>query len=386
MVWGKTTYVIANYLRLQKSARRTSIPSNECLIPDLSGQSWAVTNEMMTRRLAHCKVEYPASVSEPISNTKHHYHERSDIMRRRRKYNPNEKYFRHSMLFDGESRKHQLKERPLSQAQAMPEETYFDKKPPPREKVQTVEKGIKQGVTLFSARIQTSLNGGSAKYKYREGDKNTPTTRPVAVAAGTTAKIHKTILSILSHWKNIADKATTSGLLLLAIISTAVIISFKNHSLDPCRLIHFAEVDNRLSYEDCATMLQTAAGDEKATQALVFIMTLAVRMEGCFWIGTCVACWYCLLFARGNNNERYRDASSRAFVVYASVTSILCWSIEANTVGFLSYGSNPAVVTPEFRDGAKPLVFVWGLISVLLWIGCIGMHIPVINQQELLEC
>jgi len=238
-------------------------------------------------------------------------------------------------------------------------------------------------VTLFSARIQTILNGVSAKCKYREGDKNKPPTRPAAAAATTT--IHKTILSILSQWKNIADKATTLGLLLLAIISTAVIVSFKNHSLDPCRLIHFAEVDNRLSYEDCATMLQTAAGDEKATQALVFIVTLAVRMEGCFWIGTCVACWYCLLFDRGDNDS-YRDASRRAFVVYASVTSILCWSIEANTVGFLSYGSNPALITPELRDGAKPLVFVWGLISALLWIGCIGMHLPVINQQELLEC
>lgn len=145
-------------------------------------------------------------------------------------------------------------------------------------------------------------------------------------------------------------------------------MSLRNASWDPCHLIHFVEVGGRLTHKQCVDLLQHAAGDDEATQAFVFILTLGVRMEGAFWIAMAVSCWYSLW------------AGERAiyFLLFAATASTICVCIEATTAGMVPYGSNPTV-TPHLQQGATPFVAIWGLISACL---CLGVWGSMSTQKE----
>jgi hypothetical protein len=78
----------------------------------------------------------------------------------------------------------------------------------------------------------------------------------------------------------------------------------------------------------CHTLSAPTSFREQS-QALMFILTLGVRMEGCFWISMALSSWYCLFCGVGDN----------AFLLYAAMISFMSFCLEANTEGILPYGT-----------------------------------------------
>ena len=193
--------------------------------------------------------------------------------------------------------------------------------------------------------------------------------------------------TILSS-KKIASQCATLGILLLGTLSTIVAITLRT-SWDPCNLVNFPEINGHMTNEECAMILRrAAAADENdnnpASQALIFIMTLGIRMEGNFWIATAVSCWYHLwtdIYKQNKNdsagisttiNNQQESNNNSPFLLYAMVASTLCFCMEANTAGFLPYFGSSPFVTPHFQEGARPFAVVWGFISLCLCVGFFG--------------
>jgi hypothetical protein len=162
----------------------------------------------------------------------------------------------------------------------------------------------------------------------------------------------------------IAHTLSTLGLLLMGGLCAALSIILK-HAWNPCNLVAFPDVGGGLTPVDCENILKGASAgwpNANAAENLIFALTLASRIEGCFFIGTGIGCFYALtlpLYAR------------HAMMLPLAVVATLCACVDGNSAGLVPFGSN-ALVTPEGKVGGLPLMCLWLVIAVSLWVGFIG--------------
>lgn len=124
----------------------------------------------------------------------------------------------------------------------------------------------------------------------------------------------------------IAGALSTLGLLLMGGLCAAISILLC-HAWNPCNIVAMPDIAGLLTIEDCEGILQgaaTGAANPTAAGNLIFALSLAARIEGCFFVGTAVGCLYALtlpLYAR------------HVLLLPLAVFATLCACVDGNSAG-----------------------------------------------------
>lgn len=158
------------------------------------------------------------------------------------------------------------------------------------------------------------------------------------------------------------------GLGLTALICTALTFLL-GHVLDACNLVSFPDVVDKggLSVSECNDVLQAginSASNQGAAQALVFIITLAARIEAAFFAATAVACIYTIIAV---------PVKSRASIhLFVAVFGALAFLVDgSNAGGMIPFGTSRFVYA-EAEVASMALMGVWSVVCACNAVGFLG--------------
>jgi hypothetical protein len=160
---------------------------------------------------------------------------------------------------------------------------------------------------------------------------------------------------------SLAEVLSTVGLLLIGGLSTGLTVLL-NIAWNPCNVVKLPDIGGALSSSDCAELLSSGASASPAAANVVFALTLAARIEGCFFIATAVGSFYALTLPLHGRH---------ALLLPLAVVATLAACVDGNSAGIVPFGAN-AAVTPEGKEGGVVLMGVWSVIATCLWIGFAG--------------
>lgn len=157
------------------------------------------------------------------------------------------------------------------------------------------------------------------------------------------------------------------GLGLMAFLCCALTFLL-GHVFDFCNLVNFPDVVDKggLTVGECESILKAgvaSASNQKAAQALMFVLTLAARIEAAFFIGTAVACIYTIFAVSAENR-----ASIHLLLV---VVGVIAFAIDGANAGLIPFGQSPFIYE-EAKGASVVLMGLWSAIMVCNLVGFLG--------------